>query len=187
MAKAKRSSKSSDGGTVKIDFREATKGGGQRVRLPEGDYKVQIAKAERSKSQSGNTQIKVTYKILAPEKAEGKTLVDYMTLSAKAAYRVGNLLDAIGVKWSAKVMELPLGKLKGKTLGVTVHDGDPYKGRVKSEIGDWLDEETIDGILEGTDEEELDEDEDEDDVDEDEDEDEDDDDEDLDELDDDDL
>lgn len=182
-APRRRRSSSKSGGSVKIDMREANTGGG-RVRLPEGDYKVKIVKAEKGLTRDGDkTQLIVSYEILdGPGKTKGKTLKDYMTITAKSAYRVGQLLDACGIKWSAKIIELPLNKLKGKELGITVHDGDPYKGKIKSEIGDWLDAETIDGILEGEDDEDEDDDED-DDEDEDEDDDED---EDLDEFDDDD-
>jgi hypothetical protein len=173
----RRSKSSSKGsGTIKIDMREAKSGGG-RVRLPEGDYKVKITKVSKGMTKDGDkSKIIVTYEILegVSDKVKGKSLTDHMVITPKSAYRVGQLLDACGVKWSAKVIELPLDKLKGKTLGITVHDGDPYNNRVTSEIGDWLDEDTIDGILEGgPDEEEDDDEDDDDDDDEDEDEDED--------------
>jgi uncharacterized protein DUF669 len=144
------------GGSFKVDFRDAQSGGARR--FPEADYKVKIAKAERSKSQQGNSQIKVTYEFIEPEKYEGKTLVDYLTLTRKAAWRIGNLFDAVGIKWSQKVMEFKTSKLIGKELGITLAD-DTYNGRVRSKVADYLDLETINSILSG---EDVDEDEDED-------------------------
>lgn len=156
------SSSNNSGGSFKVDFRDATSGGGSR-RFPEGDYKVKITKAERSKSQAGNSQIKVTYEFVEPEKYEGKTLIDYLTLTRKAAWRIGNLFDAVGIKWSQKVMEFKTGKLIGKELGITLAD-DEYNKKIRSKVADYLDLETIDSILSGGD---VDDDEDEDEDDED--------------------
>jgi len=153
--------------TVRVDMREAQSGG--RSRYPEDDYKVKIIKAEKGVSKkSGNSQIIVTYEFIEPEKFAGKTFKDYFALTPKAAWRVGNLLDAVDLKWSQKVMDIRLSKLQDKVLGITIVDGDPYNGKVSSKVADYLDEETINDMLEGS--EDIDEDED---VDEDEDEDED--------------
>jgi len=136
------------GGSFKVDFRDAQSGGSRR--FPEADYKVKIAKAERSQSQQGNAQIKVTFEMIEPEKYEGKTLVDYLTLTRKAAWRIGNLFDAVGIKWSQKIMEFKTSKLVGQELGITLAD-DSYNGRVRSKVADYLDLETIEGILSGED------------------------------------
>ena len=173
---------------AKVDMRDATPGGG-RTRVPEGDYKVKITdvKKETNKN-SGNTQVVLSLTIVEPEKYEGKVIRDYLTLTRKAAFRAGMVFDAVGVKWSQKVLEFDFGKLLGKTLGVTVYD-DEYNKRVSSKVADFMDEETVTNILEGGGDDDLDDDEDLDDEDsddededeDDEDDDEDDDDEDLDE------
>jgi phosphopantothenoylcysteine synthetase/decarboxylase len=188
---AKKSKKSSSSGTgskrtLKLNMSKVDKGGGGgRIRIPEDDYKVKIVKVEKGENKnSGNAELRVTHQIISDEQ-KGKKIKDYMTLTEAALWRVGNLLDAVGMKWSQKVINIPLDKLEGKVLGITVID-DEYKKKISSKIADFLDEETIDGILEGDDEDdddvddddELDEDEDED-----EDEDDDDDDDDLDEVD----
>lgn len=149
--------------TAKIDLRDATPGGG-RVRVPEGDYHVKVTglKKEVNKN-SGNTQVKVSFTIVAPEKYEGKVITDFLTLTRKAAFRSGMVFDAVGIKWSQKITEFNFGKLMGKELGVTVYD-DEWKKRISSKVADYMDLETVQGILEGTDDEDedLDEDEDED-------------------------
>ena len=172
MAKKATKSKSSKSSkrTLSVNMAGVERRGSQR--LPEGDYKVTIKKAEKGENQnSGNAQLIITYEVISDEQ-KGKTVKDYMAVTEKALWRIGNLLDAVGMKWSQKTINIPLDKLEGKELGVTLVD-DEYAGKIKSKIADFLDEETIDGILsdeEPDDEEDEDlDDEDEDDEDEDED------------------
>jgi hypothetical protein len=178
MAK-KAKSKSSSKRTLSVNMSNVERGGARR--LPEGDYKVTIKKAEKGENQnSGNAQLIITYEVISDEQ-KGKTVKDYMAVTEKALWRIGNLLDAVGMKWSQKTINIPLDKLEGRELGVTLVD-DEYGGKIRSKIADFLDEETINGIL--SDEEPDDEDEDDlDDEDEDEDDDDEDDDDDLDEVD----
>lgn len=144
----------SKGGSIKVDGAKLTSGG--RARLPEGDYKAKITAIKSGESQAGNSQIIVTFTI-SEGPMKGKELRDYITLTEKAMWRLGNLLEALEIKWPKKVFNLPFEKLIGKELGITVYD-DEYNGRVSSKVGDYLDESTIDGILEGeTDEESEDE------------------------------
>jgi hypothetical protein len=167
--------------TAKIDMRDVTPGGGS-VRVPEQDYKVRITDVKKEVNKnSGNTQVILSLTILEPEKYAGKVIRDYLTLTKKAAYRIGMVFDAVGVKYKQSIMEFNFGKLLEKELGATVYD-DEYNKRVKSKVADYLDLETIEGILSGEDlDEEEDEDLEEEDEDEDEDDDDDDEDEDLDE------
>lgn len=144
----RRKRRTTKGSTVKIDLRDAESGG--KRRFPEGDYKVKVSKAERTTSQNGTSQIKVTFEMLEPEKFEGQTLNDYLALTRKAAWRIGNLFDAVGIKWSQKVMEFNTGKLIGKELGITLTD-NTWNGKITSKVADYLDTETIDGILSGED------------------------------------
>jgi hypothetical protein len=169
-------------------------------RYPEGDYKAKILKATRVNAQSGNTQIQLNMKIVEPEKYKGKPFIDRLTITKKAMFRIGWLLDAAGIKWSQKVLVLPLKRLEGKVIGVSLFD-DEYEGRTRSKVGEYFSEEEIDDLMSGGDDDDEDEDdedyddededeeddEDEDEDEDDEDEDDEDDDEDLDELDDDDL
>lgn len=187
-SKKRSSSEGSSGGiTVKLNMKGVERGKKGGHRYPEGEYKVKILKAERKTAQSSNTQIVLTCEILEPEKYKGKPLIDRLTLTEKAMFRVGWLLDAVGIKWSQKVMTLPLQKLKSKIVGVQLYD-DEFNNRVSSKVAEYYSEEEIDDLLsdKGDDEEEDDEnydedddtEEEDDDDDEDEDEDEDDDDED---------
>jgi hypothetical protein len=107
-------------------------------------------------------------------------------------HRVGWLLDAVGIKWTQKVMSLPLDKLIGKVIGVQLYD-DEYNNRISSKVAEYYSKDEVEDLLsaedddEEDDEDEDDEDEDDEDFDDEDEDEEDDDDEDLDELDDDDL
>lgn len=135
------------GGVVTIDGAKAAEGGGGGKRVPEGDYLVKITDTKRGESQSGNAQIIMTLSIQDGPKKNGD-IRDYLTLTEAALWRVGALLDAIGMKYPKKAFKLDIGKLLGKELGVTVAD-DEYNGKIKSKVVDFLDLETIKGILEG--------------------------------------
>lgn len=175
--KSKKSSstkKSKNRESVKLDMRKVEHGKKGGYRYPEQEYKVRIKSAKRETNQnSGNTQIILDMEIVEPEKFAGKPYRDYVTLTKKALWRVGQLMDAIGIKWSAEVMTLPLGKLEGKVLGVQLYDDD-YGGKIKSKVSEYYSEEEVDEFLNGSDDEEdEDEDDDDDELDEDEEEDED--------------
>lgn len=172
---------------VKLDLRKTEHGKKGGARYPEGEYKVKVSDLKRVQAQSGNTQIQQTLTIIEPAKYKGKTLLDRLTLTEAAMHRVGWLLDAAGIKWTQKIMSLPLKKLDGKVIGVQLYD-DEYNNRISSKVSEYYSEEEIDDLLneeddEDEDDEDLDDEEDEDE----EDEDDEDDDEDLDELDDEDL
>jgi hypothetical protein len=169
----KGSSSGGSGGLVKLDLRKTERGKKGGARFPEGEYKWKITKAERKASNNGNTQIVMTCEILAPEKYAGKTFIDRLTLTEPAMYRVGWLLDAVGIKWKNAIVSFPLKKLVGKVLGGLLHD-DEFGGRVSSKVSEYYSEEEVDEYL---DEDEDDEDEDDEDDEEDDDEDEDEDDE----------
>lgn len=164
-----RRGKKSKAQVVKLDLRKTERGKKGGHRYPEGEYKIKVNSAERKTSQSGNTQIVMQCTILAPEKYEGKPLIDRLTLTEAAMFRVGWLLDAIGIKWKNAVVNFPLDKLKGKILGVQLYD-DEYSGRTSSKVAEYYSEEEIDDFLEDDEEEDGDEEEDEDEEEDDEDE-----------------
>lgn len=173
----KKRGSSGGGGTVKLDLRKTERGKKGGHRYPEGEYKIEINKAERKTAQSGNTQIVMHCTILEPEKYAGKPLIDRVTLTEQAMFRVGWLLDAIGVKWANAVVNFPLKKLAGQVIGVQLYD-DSYQNKISSKVAEYYTEEEIDDFL--ADEDDDDEDEDDDDLEDDDEEDEDEDDEELD-------
>lgn len=182
MAKKRRSSKSSGSADVfTIDFGKEVEGGGGGVRVPENDYKLKILKLKKIRASEKDTPgIAITVKIVDGKYA-GKKLTDRLWITPKSLWRLRSLLEALGMEVPKKAVKLPSKKLVGKEVGATIVDDEPYKGKIKSKIGDWIDLETLadldsdedDEDEEFDDDDEVDEDEDSDDEDDDEDEDED--------------
>jgi hypothetical protein len=158
------------GEIVRIDFRKEEEGGGGGIRLPENDYAAKILKAKKVRSSEKDTPgIAVTFQ-LTEGKYKGKKITDRLWITPKSLWRIRALLEALGVTVPKKAVDLPLGKITGKELGITLTDDDPYQGRIRSRVSDFVDLETLGEDDEDEDEyEDEDEDEDEDEEDEDDD------------------
>lgn len=155
MAKKKRKkSGGSSGEVVTLDFRKEAEGGGGGVRVPENDYAAKIVKAKFERSSEKDTPgIIVTLKI-TEGKHSGKKIVDRLWITEKSYWRIRELLESIGVTVPKSVVKLPLKKLIGKELGITVVDDDPYKGKIRSTIAGYIDLETLNEADEDEDDEE---------------------------------
>lgn len=145
---------------IKIDFSKEEEGGGGRVRLPEGDYRVKITGVKPETSQAGNPMLVWTLQI-TEGKYKGKKLTDRTALTPKALWRVRALLEALGISPPKKLVSLDPAKLIGKELGVTLTD-DEYEGKINSKVSDFLDLDTLTGDDVEDDEDEDDDDEDDD-------------------------
>ena len=157
----KRRSKGSNSDVVTIDFRKEVDGGGAGVRLPENDYAVKIVKAKFGRSAEKDTPgITVTFKI-TEGKYKGKKITDSLWITPRSLWRVRSLLESLGVEVPKSILKLPLKPLVGKELGITVTDDEPYQGRIKSRVSDFIDLETLNDEVEDEEEEDEDEEEDE--------------------------
>jgi hypothetical protein len=169
---------------IPVDFSKEEAGGG-RKRFKEGDYEVKFVSHEFGRSKEKETP----YVQVGLEFTDGKykgvvwsNMRTRLYLSDSSLWRLRAFLEAMGVNIPKKKVNINFSKYYGKSLGVTIVDGDPYEGRVSSEIGDFLDLDTLRGADEDDDYDEDEEEEDEDDEDEDEEEDEDEDEDDEDEI-----
>lgn len=117
--------------TIDLSDYKDTVGG----RVPEGRYKVIVEDADLDKSKAGNTMIVLGLKIIAPgEEADGVTIVDRLTQTSGALFRTVNFMQALGLPTPRKRLQINLAKFTGRTLMIDVEDGEPYQGRVKSEV-----------------------------------------------------
>lgn len=156
-------------GTLHIDFgKEEEGGGGNRIHWPEGDYHVQILKASTGRSSEKDTPyLEVHFKVLDGKK-KGKTFAEQLYITPKSLTRIRLLLEAIGVKVPKSAVNIPLKKLRGKTLWVELGDEERegYDTRSRVTFRGFESEEEHDE--EDDEDEDIDDDEDEDEEDEDE-------------------
>ena len=146
------------GDTIRLDFSKEVEGGGGGIRLPENDYKGKIVKIKKIRASEKDTPgLAVTIKI-TEGKFSGKKITDRLWITPKSLWRVRSMLEALGVSVPKKAINLPTKKLIGKELGVTIIDDEPYQGRIKSKIGDFIDLETLSDLYDDEDEDADDED-----------------------------
>jgi hypothetical protein len=104
---------------------------GQRV--APGRYRVRVDDTELDKSSAGNQMINLWLRVVGGEFNDA-IIVDRLVLTEKSLFRVVGFLQAIGIPTPKKKIRLDLRAFLNKELEVDVEDGDPYNGRVKSEV-----------------------------------------------------
>jgi len=117
--------------TVVVDLTNYKDKVGDRV--PEGRYRVVVEDAEKDRSNAGNDMINVWLRIVGGEH-DGSTIVDRLVLTEKSLFRVVGFMKAIGLPTPKKRLQVNIGTWVGKSVLVDVHDGEPYNGKVKSEV-----------------------------------------------------
>lgn len=106
-------------------------------RVAPGRYRVQVEDVEASKSNAGNPMVNVWYRIIGTE-FDGQTIVDRLTITEKSLFRVVGFMQAIGLPTPKKRLNLNIRAFVGKKLDIDVEDGEPYNGRVKSEVRGYI-------------------------------------------------
>lgn len=116
---------------------DATNFKGDGDRIPEGRYRVAVETVELDKSKAGNPMINVWFRVVGGE-FDGSTLKDRLVLTEKSLFRVVGFLNALGIQVPKKKVNVDFHKTLGKQMEVDVADGEPYNGRVKSEVRGYL-------------------------------------------------
>jgi len=106
-------------------------------RVPPGRYRVQVEDVEPDKSQNGNQMINMWLRIMGGE-FDGQTIVDRLTITDKSLFRVVNFMQAIGLPTPKRKIQINPQKFLGQVLDVDVDDGEPWNGRIKSEVRGYL-------------------------------------------------
>lgn len=107
------------------------------VRIPEGRYRATVNDIDLDKSRAGNTMIKVWMRVLGGEH-DGAIILDRLTLTAKAMFRVVGFMQGIGIKTPKKKLQINLKTFLNRQADIEVVDGEPYNGRIKSEIAQYI-------------------------------------------------
>lgn len=121
--------------TLVIDLSNYKDRVGQRV--PADRYRVVVEDAEPDTSSNGNPMINLWFRVLDGDYADA-VIVDRITLTEKSLFRAVGFMQAIGLPTPKKRVALRLQTVIGKVLEIDVEDGEPYMGRVKSEVRGYL-------------------------------------------------
>jgi hypothetical protein len=116
---------------VEVDFSGVKSGGG--VRVAPGDYVVKVKSATVKASAAGKPMI--VWMLSGLNGAlKGQEIKHITSLQPQALFNLRNLLLALKVNVAQGKMKIVPENYVGKTCGITVEDGEPYKGNVKSEV-----------------------------------------------------
>lgn len=107
------------------------------ARVEPGRYRVVVDDAEMDKSKAGNPMVNIWLRVVGGE-FDGATLTDRLTITDKALFRIVGFMQAIGLPTPKKRLQVNTAMFVGKMLDVDVEDGDPYNGRIKSEVRGYL-------------------------------------------------
>ena len=105
--------------------------------VPAGTYHAEVADFEETTSKAGNTMFVIYLEITEGAHA-GQQIIDRLPQTEKAMFRSAAFLQALGVKIAKKKIALNPKSLIGRPVDIVVEDGDPYNGRVKSEVREYL-------------------------------------------------
>lgn len=105
--------------------------------VPPGRYTVVVDDLEQTTSKAGNPMVNLWFRIVEGP-SDGATIVDRVTVTEKALFRVVAFMQAIGQPTPRRNLQINLNTWLGKRLQVDVEDGEPYNGRVRSEVRGYL-------------------------------------------------
>lgn len=115
--------------------------------LTPGKYLVRIEDAESGFTKTNNDPKVTLFYSVVGGPYEGSPLIDTLTLTDKAMFRVVKVLRALGLKVEKKKFVLPFKLIVGRTMTVQVKDGEPYNDIVKSEVQDYFPAAAFEGYV----------------------------------------
>jgi hypothetical protein len=119
---------------IKVNFEGVESGGGSFVRVPEGDYGLQVKEIKTAKGDKGPYLKFVFETIEGNKKGLKKSLSHIASLSKNSLWNLRNILEACGKQVPSKAVNIDLDKLVKLKCAGTVIDDQPYEGKVKSII-----------------------------------------------------
>ena len=139
---------------TEVDFGAIEDNGGGRVRVPEGNYRAKFKSVAYSTSQAGNPMF--TWVLVGTEgKLKGKELKEYTALTAKALWKLRDMMEATigkapgGKVNTRKLLDYCKKNMIGQEVGVTLEDDeyvdDKGKSHISSKVSDYLSLEDLNG------------------------------------------
>lgn len=108
----------------------------QSDRIDEGRYTVRVEDADVQKSKSGNLMVVTWLKVIGGT-FDGATLVDRMTISEAALFRIVGFMRAIKLPTPKRDLDIDTRVFVGRVLDVDVVDNE-YRGSVSSQVGGYM-------------------------------------------------
>nr|DAV70964.1 MAG TPA: Protein of unknown function (DUF669) [Caudoviricetes sp.] len=105
--------------------------------VPAGTYHAEVSDFEETTSKAGNVMF-VIYLEITEGPHSGKQIIDRLPQTEKAMFRSAAFLQALGVKIAKRKIALNPKALIGRPVDIVVEDGEPYNGKVKSEVREYL-------------------------------------------------
>jgi hypothetical protein len=102
-------------------------------RVKPGNYTVVVEDAESTVASTGNPMVNLWFKIQGGD-YDGQTVTDRLTITEKSMFRVVGFMQAIGLPTPKRKLKVTLRQFVGKKLEIAVDDGEPYNGRIRSEV-----------------------------------------------------
>lgn len=102
-----------------------------------GTYHAEVSDFEETTSKAGNAMFVVYLEITEGPHA-GQQIIDRLPQTEKAMFRSAAFLQSLGVKIAKKKIALNPRSLIGRPVDIVVEDGEPYNGRVRSEVREYL-------------------------------------------------
>lgn len=103
------------------------------ARIAPGTYRVQVEDTEETTTKKGDPMINVWLRVVGGE-YDGATLVDRLTITEKALFRVVGFMQALGMPTPKKRLQVDARRFVGKAVVIDVEDGEPWNGQIRSEV-----------------------------------------------------
>jgi hypothetical protein len=107
------------------------------ARVEPGTYTARVTDFRETVSKADNVMFEVYLEITSGPFA-GKQIIDRLPQTERAMFRSAAFLQALGVRIAKKKLALNPKSLIGRPVDILVEDGEPYNGRVKSEVREYL-------------------------------------------------
>lgn len=107
-------------------------------RVPKGRYRVQIEDVEMTKTSKTNRDMITLWLRITGGEYDGYTVIDRLTITEKALFRVVNFMQALNMPTPKKKLKITPNKWVGRTVEIDVADGEPYNGTVRSEVKGYI-------------------------------------------------
>jgi hypothetical protein len=126
---------------ISVDFTGVEiRKGGSGAHVPEGDYLLKVVGCERRPKKDDPSRFYLSWKleIVRPTSYKGKIIYHRTSLSEESLWALrGFLTDLLGEKnVPQSKVDVPIKTIVDRQvqIGATLVDGEPYNGKVKSEI-----------------------------------------------------